>query len=80
MDYRNQIANDSMVNTPPVYPVWVLSLVLQWLNSIGGVDAVEVLNRKKAASLYQAIDRQFLLSQPGRIGLSESDEYSVCAC
>ena len=38
MDYRQQIANDSMVNTPPVYPVWVLSLVLQWLNSIGGVD------------------------------------------
>ena len=64
MDYRQQIANDSMVNTPPVYPVWVLSLVLQWLNSIGGVDAVEALNRKKAASLYQAIDHSSFYHNP----------------
>ncbi|HAB78416.1 MAG TPA: 3-phosphoserine/phosphohydroxythreonine transaminase, partial [Gammaproteobacteria bacterium] len=64
MDYRHQIANDSMVNTPPVYPVWVLSLVLQWLNSIGGVESVEALNRKKAASLYQAIDHSSFYHNP----------------
>lgn len=64
MDYRSQIANDSMVNTPPVYPVWILSIVLQWLSSIGGVDAVEALNRKKAASLYGAIDDSSLYHNP----------------
>ena len=42
----------------------MLSLVLQWLNSIGGVESVEALNRKKAASLYQAIDHSSFYHNP----------------
>ena len=64
MDYRGQIANNSMMNTPPVYPVWVLSLVLEWLESLGGVPAVEKINRHKAKSLYQAIDASSLYRNP----------------
>ena len=64
MDYQSQIANDSMVNTPPVYPVWVLSLVMEWLESLGGVSAVEKINRQKAESLYQAIDTSSLYRNP----------------
>jgi phosphoserine aminotransferase len=64
MDYQSQIANDSMVNTPPVYPVWVLSLVMEWLESLGGVSAVEKINRQKAESLYQAIDSSSLYRNP----------------
>jgi len=64
MNYQSQIANDSMVNTPPVYPVWVLSLVMEWLESLGGVSAVEKINRQKAESLYQAIDSSSLYRNP----------------
>ena len=64
MDYRGQITNNSMMNTPPVYPVWVLSLVLEWLESLGGVAAVERINRDKAESLYQAIDASSLYRNP----------------
>ena len=63
MDYRGQIANNSMMNTPPVYPVWVLSLVLEWMESLGGVAAVEKINRHKAESLYQAIDASSLSTE-----------------
>ena len=64
MDYQSQIANDSMVNTPPVYPVWVLSLLMEWLELLGGVSAVEKINRQKAESLYQAIDTSSLYRNP----------------
>ena len=64
MDYRGQIANNSMMNTPPVYPVWVLSLVLEWMESLGGVAAIEKINRQKAESLYQEIDASSLYRNP----------------
>ena len=64
LQYRQQIANDSMVNTPPVLSVWVLALMLDWLESIGGVSAVEARNRAKAAALYAAIDDSALYSNP----------------
>ena len=64
LQYRQQIANDSMVNTPPVLSVWVLALMLDWLESIGGVSAVEARNRAKAAALYAAIDDGALYSNP----------------
>jgi phosphoserine aminotransferase len=56
MDYRNHINEGSMLNTPPVFAVYVCLLTLRWLKSIGGVAAVEKLNNEKAALLYKAID------------------------
>ena len=56
MDYRNHIKEGSMLNTPPVFAVYVCLLTLRWLKSIGGVPAVEKLNIEKAALLYRAID------------------------
>lgn len=56
MDYRNHIAEGSMLNTPPVFAVYVCMLTLRWLKSIGGVAAVEKLNIAKADLLYKAID------------------------
>ena len=64
MEYQNQIANDSMVNTPPVHAVWVLSLVLEWLESLGGVAAIERMNETKAHALYEVIDHSTLYSNP----------------
>jgi phosphoserine aminotransferase len=56
MDYRNHIENGSMLNTPPVFAVYVCLLTLRWLKRQGGVAAVEKSNRRKAALLYEALD------------------------
>jgi phosphoserine aminotransferase len=56
MDYRNHIENGSMLNTPPVFAVYVCMLTLRWLKNLGGVDAIEKINDQKAQLLYNAID------------------------
>lgn len=64
LNYTNQMANDSMVNTPPVFPVWVLKLVLEWVRDSGGVSAMESRNQRKAEMLYAAIDQSSLYQNP----------------
>ncbi len=56
MDYRNHIENGSMVNTPPVFAVFVCMLTLRWLKKQGGVSAIEKINKDKAALLYNTLD------------------------
>ena len=56
MDYRNHIENGSMLNTPPVFAVYVCMLTLRWLKQQGGVPALEKINEKKAALLYDTLD------------------------
>lgn len=57
VDYRVQIKDGSMYNTPPVFNIYVVKETLKWLKSIGGVDAIYKLNKEKAALLYDEIDR-----------------------
>ena len=57
LDYQIHISKDSMFNTPPVFPVYVSMLTLQWLKDLGGVAAIEKMNEEKAAILYAEIDR-----------------------
>ena len=64
LQYGQQREQDSMVNTPPVLSVWVLALVLEWLESMGGVSWVEARNRAKAHALYTAIDQSGLYKNP----------------
>lgn len=60
MDYRNHIKEGSMLNTPPVFAVYVSLLTLQWLKQQGGIDAIEKINNQKAEMLYNAIDSSAL--------------------
>lgn len=57
LDYRTHISKDSMFNTPPVFPVYVSMLTLQWLKDLGGLKVIEKMNEAKAALLYTEIDR-----------------------
>ena len=57
MDYRQHIEAGSMLNTPPVFAIYVCLLTLRWLKHLGGVAAIETLNRRKADALYQALDQ-----------------------
>ena len=46
-----------MFNTPPVFPIYVCMLTLQWLKDNGGVEWIENINQQKADLLYNEIDR-----------------------
>ncbi|MCC7524327.1 MAG: 3-phosphoserine/phosphohydroxythreonine transaminase [Chitinophagaceae bacterium] len=56
MDYRKHIENGSMLNTPPVFAIYVCMLTLRWLKEQGGIAPVEKVNNEKAELLYQTLD------------------------
>jgi len=56
LDYRQHIENGSMLNTPPVFAIYVCMLTLRWLKKLGGIPAIEILNNQKADLLYGALD------------------------
>lgn len=58
LNYKHHADEDSMWNTPPTFAVYVLGLVMEWLeNTIGGLDAMLRINRNKSAIVYGAMDR-----------------------
>ncbi|HEX9511912.1 MAG TPA: 3-phosphoserine/phosphohydroxythreonine transaminase [Puia sp.] len=56
MDYRLHIEAGSLLNTPPVFAVYVCMLTLRWLKQQGGIPAIEKINDQKAALLYDTLD------------------------
>lgn len=76
MDYRNHIAEKSMLNTPPVFAVYVSMLTLRWLKAQGGIKAIEKINNAKAALLYQAIDESSLFT--GTVAKEDRSKMNVC--
>jgi len=56
MDYKVHIDKESMFNTPPVFAVYTSMLTLEWLKSLGGIEAIEKENFKKARLMYSEID------------------------
>lgn len=56
LDYRTHVKKESLYNTPSCYAIYVVGLVLEWLKGLGGLDAMEAINREKAGILYGAID------------------------
>lgn len=64
-DYQQLAEAGSMVNTPPTYAWYLAGLVFQWLkDDIGGLEAMDAINRRKAQKLYAAIDASELYSNP----------------
>ncbi|MGH9330263.1 MAG: 3-phosphoserine/phosphohydroxythreonine transaminase [Vicinamibacterales bacterium] len=57
MNYAVQAENTSLYNTPPVFAIYITRLVMKWLLSMGGLDAIARVNQRKAAKLYAEIDR-----------------------
>jgi phosphoserine aminotransferase len=54
--YRTHADNQSLYNTPPTFGIYLVRNVLSWLESEGGVPAIEERNKKKAGLVYDAID------------------------
>ena len=63
-DYAQQAANDSMLNTPPTYGIYIAGLVFNWIKAQGGLAAMEEHNRTKAALLYDYLDATPFYSNP----------------
>ncbi|MGQ0738113.1 MAG: 3-phosphoserine/phosphohydroxythreonine transaminase [Bacteroidota bacterium] len=66
LDYCNHIEAASMLNTPPVFAVYVAMLTLRWLKQQGGVAAMEKRNEEKAALFYNTLDALPLFRGPVR--------------
>ncbi|PMR74895.1 3-phosphoserine/phosphohydroxythreonine transaminase [Billgrantia endophytica] len=64
-EYRAMAEAGSMINTPPTFAWYLAGLVFQWLKrDIGGLEAMDAINSRKAAKLYAAIDGSGLFSNP----------------
>jgi len=64
MDYRLHIKEGSMLNTPPVFAVYVILLTLRWLKKKGGVSGIEKQNQEKASLFYNTLDALPLFQGP----------------
>jgi phosphoserine aminotransferase len=57
MQYKVHAENKSMYNTPPVFSIYIMRLVMKWLLNEGGLAAIDKQNARKADKLYAEIDR-----------------------
>ena len=64
LNWQTAADNDSMYNTPPTYALYLAGLVFDWLQHGGGLEAMEVINRRKAQKLYAAIDGSGFYANP----------------
>ena len=60
MGYKTLIAHDSMLNTPPCWCIYMLSLMLDWLEEQGGVEAMAARKRERAQLIYDILDNSRL--------------------
>jgi phosphoserine aminotransferase len=63
-DWKEQADNDSMLNTPPTYSIYIAGLVFEWLLEQGGIAAMEKKNIAKAKLLYDYLDQTEFYSNP----------------
>ncbi len=64
LDYKIMADNDSMYNTPPCWSIYICKLVLEWIQSLGGLEAMKLHNEKKASILYDFIDNSKMFTNP----------------
>ena len=64
LDYGVHARKKSMFNTPPVFSVYVVNETLKWIDKLGGLEAIEKINARKAKKLYVEIDRNSIFRSP----------------
>ena len=70
--YPEAARNHSMFNTPPVLPIFVMHETLKWVKAQGGVEAMYKINKKKAETLYNEIDRNSMF-----VGTAVKEDRSI---
>ena len=76
LNYQTHIDKLSMFNTPPVFAIYVMNETLKWIKSVGGVEAIQKINQKKARLLYDEIDRNSLFT--GTAAKEDRSLMNVC--
>ncbi|GDX50697.1 phosphoserine aminotransferase [Bacteroidota bacterium] len=76
MKYKIHADNDSMYNTPPVFPILVSKYNLEWVLSAGGVEGMAKRNQEKADLLYNAIDNSPYFK--GTTAVEDRSQMNVC--
>ncbi len=76
LNYQTHIDKGSMFNTPPVFAVFALLQTLRWLKDLGGVEAMHGINEKKAALLYDEIERNTFFK--GTVNKEDRSLMNVC--
>jgi phosphoserine aminotransferase len=76
LDYRTFIKNDSMYNTPPVFPIYVSMLTLRWIKKMGGLKAIQRKNKIKASVLYNEIDSNPMFE--GTVATEDRSLMNIC--
>jgi len=56
LSYKTHIDKDSMHNTPPTFIIYIIGLVMKWIEDRGGLKAIEKMNIEKANYIYNVID------------------------
>jgi phosphoserine aminotransferase len=56
LDYKALAEENSLLNTPPCWSIYIVGLVLKWAKSIGGLEAIHQRNKTKAEMVYKVID------------------------
>ncbi|NXE79582.1 SERC aminotransferase, partial [Cochlearius cochlearius] len=87
LDYKTQVMNGSLYNTPPCYSIYIMGLVLEWIKNNGGAAAMDKLSLIKSRMIYDIIDKsngfyvcpvekknRSRMNVPFRIGSIKGDE------
>lgn len=64
LDYQKHIENGSMLNTPPVFAIYVCLLTLRWVKQSGGIAAMQSTNERKAGLLYKTLEANPVFQLP----------------
>lgn len=76
LDYRTFVKENSLYNTPPVFPIYVSMLTLRWIKKSGGLKAMQRKNKAKALLLYDEIDRNPLFR--GTVAEEDRSYMNIC--
>jgi phosphoserine aminotransferase len=64
LSFQTHVDNGSMFNTPPCYAIYIVKLVLEWIQETGGTKALFAANQKKAELLYGYLDQSKFFYSP----------------
>ncbi len=64
LSFQTHVDNGSMFNTPPCYAIYIVKLVLEWIQETGGTKALFAANQKKAELLYGYLDQSKFFCSP----------------
>lgn len=62
LKYSTHVEKNSLYNTPPCYSIYICKLVYQWLKDLGGLKAMEEINREKASLIYDYLDNSSMFN------------------